>query len=78
MNGLLRAAGFSLMAFFASCGVGARVEQSHAAPVAFTAAQADIQGDRFDRSHAWERSSTRLTWLSAAKTPDAYPQPSHR
>jgi hypothetical protein len=43
MNGLLCAAGFSLMAFFASCGVGARVEQSHAVPVAFTATAADTQ-----------------------------------
>lgn len=44
MNGLLRAAGFTLMAFFASCGVGAQTVHSHAAP-AFTAAPADIQAD---------------------------------
>ena len=51
MNGLLCAAGFSLMAFFASCGVGARVEQSHVVPVAFTATLADAQWI-VDRSHA--------------------------
>jgi hypothetical protein len=45
MKGLLRAAGFSLMAFFASCGVGAQTVHSHAAPPAFTAAPADIQAD---------------------------------
>ena len=44
MNGLLCAAGFSLMAFFASCGVGARIEQSHAVAVAFIATQAEAQG----------------------------------
>jgi hypothetical protein len=44
MNGLLCAAGFSLMAFFASCGVGARVVQSDALPVAFIATPADVQG----------------------------------
>jgi hypothetical protein len=44
MKGLLRAAGFSLMALFASCGVGAQTVHSHAAP-AFTATPADIQGD---------------------------------
>ena len=43
MNGLLCAAGFSLMAFFASCGVGARIEQSHTVQVAFTATPADAQ-----------------------------------
>jgi hypothetical protein len=43
MNGLLCAAGFSLMAFFASCGVGARIEQSHAVPVAFTTTPVDAQ-----------------------------------
>ncbi|UVM47886.1 hypothetical protein LOY38_15750 [Pseudomonas sp. B21-015] len=45
MNGLLRAAAFSLMAFFASCGVGAQTVQSHAAPIALTVTPADIQGD---------------------------------
>ena len=42
MNGLLCAAGFSLMAFFASCGVGARIEQSHAVPITFIATPADV------------------------------------
>jgi hypothetical protein len=45
MKGLLRAAGFSLMALFASCGVGAQTVHSHAAPPAFTATPADIQAD---------------------------------
>ncbi|WP_223486747.1 hypothetical protein [Pseudomonas sp. A-RE-19] len=44
MKGLLRAAAFSLMALFASCGVGAQTLHSHAAPPASTAAPADIQG----------------------------------
>jgi hypothetical protein len=42
MKGLLRAAGFSLMALFASCGVGAQTVHSHAAPPAIPA---DIQAD---------------------------------
>jgi hypothetical protein len=45
MNGLLRAAAFSLMALFASCGVGAQTMQSHAAPIALTVTPADIPGD---------------------------------
>jgi hypothetical protein len=44
MKGLLRAAGFSLMVLFASCGVGAQTLHSHAAP-AFTSTPADIQAD---------------------------------
>ncbi|WP_181150659.1 hypothetical protein [Pseudomonas frederiksbergensis] len=45
MKGLLRVAGFSLMALFASCGVGAQTMQSHATPIALTVAPADIQGE---------------------------------
>jgi hypothetical protein len=45
MKGLLRVAGFSLMALFASCGVGAQTMQSHAAPIALTVIPADIPGE---------------------------------
>jgi hypothetical protein len=44
MNGLLRAAGFSLMALFASCGVGAQTVQSHGASAVATTTSADAQG----------------------------------